>query len=182
MAEVVRKLSSLALAIAGSYALTACAQTHRNVQQEQQSRFMRQVALEHEWWGLRWQARNRTLAALTPAHRRFVGQIIGQLAVEAKPNTAQAITELDRTLTKEEKKSVLEASSWLRKRSRFFFDFEGKQLLATYPTMNLDTTFKGAPEDPGATLLVMATNTIALNASLEARRMWLARSRHLRKD
>jgi hypothetical protein len=181
MAEVVKKLSSLALAVAGSFALTACTQMHPVGQSPQAARFGRQIALEHQWWNMRWQARNRTLADLTPAHRQLVGQLIGQLAVEPQPNTRQAIDLLDKTLTKEEKNSILDESAWLRKRSQPFFDWKYQQLATTEPFVHFDTILaRKMHEDPGASLLLLTTNSIALNTSLEARQLLLERAQRSR--
>ena len=51
--------------------------------------------------------RSRLLAALTPAHRTAVANIIGRLAVTADPDRRAAAASLDAVLTPTEKQSVV---------------------------------------------------------------------------
>lgn len=69
-----------------------------------------QSALQHvhvEVQQYRLQARTRLLAALTPAHRGAVANIVGQLALSAQPNWRAAAQSLDALLTPAERESVV---------------------------------------------------------------------------
>jgi hypothetical protein len=104
------------------------------------------------------------------------------LAVEPHPDVLQAITLLDKTLTIGEKKSILAEGSWLRKQYQPYFDWERQQLM-TVPNMHFDTVLASKMrEDPGASLLLLTTNSTALNASLEARRLMLGRAQRSRTE
>lgn len=53
--------------------------------------------------------RAKMLAALTPAHRAFVGRVLGLLAVATTPNQRAAVQRVDAVLTASEKDAILAA-------------------------------------------------------------------------
>ena len=53
------------------------------------------------------QARTQILAALTPAHRTFVANVIGQLATSPNPDRAAAARQIDAALSRGEGQSVV---------------------------------------------------------------------------
>jgi hypothetical protein len=66
---------------------------------------MRQVHAQAE--AAHVQTRARMLAALTPAHRTAVANVIGQLALAASPNARAGAQALDAVLSPAEKQSIL---------------------------------------------------------------------------
>jgi hypothetical protein len=63
--------------------------------------------LEH----LHRQTRARMLAALSPASRKLLGQIVADLAVAQNPNVQAAVQRLNAALTTGEKHSILQAQN-----------------------------------------------------------------------
>ncbi len=70
-----------------------------------QQALMRQVHAQAE--AARLQARQRLLAALTPAHRTAVANVVGQLALAANPDPRAAAQALDAVLAPAEKQSIV---------------------------------------------------------------------------
>ena len=71
----------------------------------QQQAALRQLRVQFQQSRL--QARTRLLAALTPAHRAAVANIVGQLALTLNPNPRAGAQALDTVLTPAEKQSIL---------------------------------------------------------------------------
>jgi len=71
----------------------------------QQQAAMQQLRAQFEQSRL--QTRVRLLAALTPAHRTAVANIVGQLALTSNPNPRAAAQALDAVLAPAEKQSIL---------------------------------------------------------------------------
>lgn len=66
---------------------------------------MQQVHLQMEQ--VRLQTRARMLAALTPAHRALVANVVGQLVTSVNPNPQAAAASLDALLAPVEKQSIV---------------------------------------------------------------------------
>ncbi|MDQ6826958.1 MAG: hypothetical protein M3Z14_07155 [Candidatus Eremiobacteraeota bacterium] len=64
------------------------------------------------------EARSGVLAALTPAHRVLLGQVVGRLATDQNPDLAGAARTLNSALTPAESQSVLRIWNNLRTQSR----------------------------------------------------------------
>lgn len=64
------------------------------------------------------QARAQMLAALTPQHRAFVGNVVSQLAVAVTPNRQAAAAQIDAALTPSEKQSILNIHTTLKNNAR----------------------------------------------------------------
>ena len=88
------------------------------------------------------QARAQILAALTPAHRTLLANVVGGLAVAANPNPDEAAARLDAALSPGEKDAILRIHADMRSK------LEG--MMAPPPGRN-----RPAP-DPGRLLLMLA--------------------------
>ncbi len=64
------------------------------------------------------QARSQMLAALTPAHRALLANVVGQLAIAPNPDPRAAAQQLDAVLSPGEKQSVLTIASQLHAQTR----------------------------------------------------------------
>ena len=71
----------------------------------QQQAALRQLRIQFQQSRL--QTRARLLAALTPAHRAAVANIVGQLALTSNPNPHAAVQALDTILAPAERQSIL---------------------------------------------------------------------------
>lgn len=164
-----KQTTSVSLAVAAVFLLSGCGRTTVAVQQPQRlGLFEPQIQAEQPIGHLRWQVRTRVLDALTSSHRQLVAQLVGRLAVAGDPDVRAAVDELDRTLTLKEKVSILDGSRWLRQKTRPYAQKTTPNLLAADPFTRF-LPQRMMHEDPGATLLVLTTNSIALRTSLAVR-------------
>ncbi|HXW52459.1 MAG TPA: hypothetical protein VEJ41_10745, partial [Candidatus Acidoferrales bacterium] len=80
----------------------------------------------------------------------------------------KAVNELDGALTAAEKRSVLTEDAWLREQTLALFDVRSQQLSSRDPSVAFSRR-QPKQVDPGAALLVLTTNSIALETSLGVR-------------
>jgi len=76
------------------------------------------------------QARAQMLAALTPAHRAMLANVIGQLAISASPNPRAAALQIDAALSTGEKNSVLNVETQLHTQMRAMMEARRAQMEA----------------------------------------------------
>ena len=67
-----------------------------------------------EMHAMQLRARSAILAALTPAHRAFLAQLVGQLAVAPNPDATSAARQLDATLSPNEGRAVVAAEATMQ--------------------------------------------------------------------
>jgi Spy/CpxP family protein refolding chaperone len=77
---------------------------------------MRQLRMQ--MMQIRQQARQQMLAALTPAHRQLLANVVGQLAIAPTPDRRAAARKLDAALSPTEAHAVLAAELSARNQSR----------------------------------------------------------------
>jgi hypothetical protein len=126
------------------------------------------------------QARLLALNALTPAHRALLAQVVGQLAISANPDVNGAARSIDKALTQNEGRAIVNISASLESQSRQIMDAARQQMMAANPggpgqsgpgggwmggpgahAFHQDTSGpQGASTDPGMILLLMTTHPL----------------------
>jgi hypothetical protein len=105
------------------------------------------------------QARTQILAALSPAHKAAVGNIIGQLAVSANPNPDVAARQIDGLLTPAESQSIVRTHEAFRSQMRTIMEQMHAQMQAAgapdHP-MKPPSAQANRPVDAGHILLMLA--------------------------
>ncbi len=76
-------------------------------------------------------ARAQMLGALSPQHRTYIQNLIGQLATAAAPNPQAAAQQIDTTLSPGEKQSILNIHSSLRTSSQSLMEAQRARFEAT---------------------------------------------------
>ena len=111
------------------------------------------------------QTRMQMLAALTPAHRTLVANVVGQLAIAPNPNPQAAAQQLDAVLSGGEKQSIVNLDAALKTNARNVMEAQRARIEATLTTeqrtqmsqrvsrMHAGETTHSATFDPGAILL-----------------------------
>jgi len=158
--------------VALTIALASCGRntvpTQQQSAQQYPQRMIALTQLQWRWWQARWIARGRVLADLSPAHRLLLANVIGQLSVAKKPDISGAGDKLDGALTAAEKRSILAENAWLREKTQPLIDAETQQLSLRNPSLVFSRR-QPKQVDAGKVLLVLTTNSIALETSLGAR-------------
>jgi Spy/CpxP family protein refolding chaperone len=80
--------------------------------------FAQMQQLRKQMMQIRQQARQQMLGALSPAHRKLLADVVGQLAVAPNPDRKAAVQTLDAALSPSESQAILAAESSARTQSR----------------------------------------------------------------
>lgn len=95
------------------------------------------------------QARTQMLAALTPAHRTLLTNVVGQLAVATTPDLRAAAQQLDTALSPAEKQAILTADTNARTQMRTAFS-QMRQQMPTRPGGPAPTASRSPRPQPSA--------------------------------
>jgi len=167
-ATLVAGLATIALALS-SCAHCPTPQEQRAASEALQRRFAAGYATAtREMQQARDTALNSMLAALTPAHRAELANLVGQLATTTHPDFAGAARQLDATLTPAEKAAILKASAGLRHR----YDQSTSKLNNLIKANGGFGFFPGElgiSDDAGMSLLLMVIHQTSVRASQAAR-------------
>ena len=116
--------------------------------------------------------RARLLSGLTPAHRALVGRIVSALAVANDPANdhapgAGAIRQLDAALTPAENASIMRTDAWYKAQTAPYHEWQRSQWAIQHPGQFMGES-RNVGADPGATLLVLVTSSLATRTALDA--------------
>jgi hypothetical protein len=122
--------------------------------------------------GLRARGRNELILALTPRSRAGFANVVTQLAVDPKPDSAAAARELDALLSADEKTAVVAAASEERAAERAVWESaraECGQPVTVNERMSA-MTYQDRPTDAGSELLRTVSLSLGEGPREEPRR------------
>ena len=103
------------------------------MQMERHAMMATMMATRQQLAALHKQTRTNALAALTPAHRNAVANIIGQLAMSANPDPKAAVAKIDATLSGSEKSAILKIVADAHSKGRAIMQKAHAQIESTLP-------------------------------------------------